>query len=207
MLTYNHWDSGPEWLGKKLMQEIRTADATVLREVSSRLQIVESEKRPTKKQLEGCYMYLRQEVEGAGRLETYEEMVLRLDDRNVGGPGRHWYKVLRQTQGTFSYVLAGLPFFIGNAYFPHQSDCEWAYIVNLDTNQFEIYTGHWTPSRAARDYYPVLKPQGRYAKGENGEVEDGWGGVLLIEAIALDELADASDEAITRYCKRLDRAY
>ena len=206
ILTYNHSDSYPTWLGAHLLKELRGVAPARLGELASQLQMVEEDAKPTLKQLKVCYPYLREKVAGTDRDETFEEMVKRLDDKNVGGPGRHWYKVLRDTQGTFKYLLAGLPFFIGGfENFVYDSSCEWAYIANLDTSMFEVYTGYWTHSKDVRHYCKVQKPRGRYAMGETGELGDDYSGALLVEEIPFDEISMASDAAIERYCARLYR--
>jgi hypothetical protein len=205
ILTYNNDDSYPNWLGLRLLKELRGVDLDKLGQTAEELVMVDGEAKPKLTQLRACYHYLRQKLEGDG-YETFDEMVKRLDERNVGEPGRHWYKVLRQTQGTLSYLAAGLPFFMGGyENFLYDSDCEWAYIANLDTLRLEIYTGHWTHNRNVRDYYPVMKPVGRYAMGESGVLGDDYSGALLLDEIAFDELSMASDEVIEKYCARLER--
>lgn len=207
-LTYNHWDSNPSGKGVGILHELRGVDLNSLTQLVAKLVVVKEGARPTVAQLKVCYPYLREKTEDAGveRDETFEEMVKRLDDQNVSEPGRHWYKTLRQTQGTLSYLLAGLPFFIGGGeIFVYDSSCEWAYIANLDTSMLEIYSNKWTHSAEVRGYYPVKKPRGRYAMGENGALGDGYPGALLLEEIPLDDLAIASDKAIDKYCARLDR--
>jgi hypothetical protein len=206
ILTYNHSDSYPTGLGRELLKELQGLDVSKLSQFSAKLQIVDSEAKPTMAQLKICYPYLREKVEGTDRDETFEETVKRLDDRNVGDPGRHWYKTLRQTQGTLKYLLAGLPYFVGGAEtYVYDSGCEWAYIANLDTLRFEIYTGHWTHVKDVRGYQKVQKPNGRYAMGETGVLGNDYSGALLLEEIPFEELSLASDAAIERYCRRMER--
>lgn len=192
-VQYNHSDSYPTWLGKRIIAYASKADVAKLMKLVPKLVMVDEDKKPTAAQLKKLYPFIK---EGD---ETLEQTVARITESNVGGHDCFtWYKALREYQGDLEAVEDGLSYWIDYDGFQWGFGCEWGYIINLDTQKLELYTGHWH-AQGEKGSGPTCKPAGRYAT----KVMDGDRGILLIEAIPLSELKDISQVAVTRYCERL----
>jgi hypothetical protein len=122
-VAYNHSDSYPNWLGDKVVKEIHElvhrAGVSAIRDKVRALTLVDEDATPTEDQ--------------AKALAT---------TRNEGvSTGDNFYSYLREAQGSLvSYLHLG--FMPDNADFLNDSLlCEYAYIVNLDTNNLDYYRG------------------------------------------------------------------
>lgn len=169
-LTYNHSDSYPSWLGVRVLDFCRKADWDAVKANAVRIIPVTDDTPPTKEQVK------RLIGEGVVNLSVSEQS---LDD---------WYCLMREAQGDLSaYLELGL--MPDGADFPLESlFCEWAYVVNLDTNMLEVYRGFQTEPH----------DKGRFAK-RGGEPKPAYGGgdtyypVKLVGAWSLTELPNESD--------------
>lgn len=146
-VIYNHWDSYPDGLGEGVASWLRDslADEDAARHAVQSLQPVDATVDPT-----------------AEDFERYGEF----HDPNVS-TGKDWYSLLRHTQGNLPMTLkAGL--YEPSPDFPLDSlFCEWAYVVDFDARQFEVYEGfrqtpptdgRWVGKRGDDDqYYPVQR--------------------------------------------------
>ena len=125
--SYNHFDSYPSGLGVATLEFLRTylAEDPVgeLRRQAMRLQVVDEETKPTPEQVK----YLSDG--GFANLSVGEQSET------------DWYCLLRETQGDWSAILdAG--YMLDGRNFPLDSlFCEWAYVINLDTETLEVYEG------------------------------------------------------------------
>lgn len=146
-LTYNHGDSYPSYLGVNLLKELRGVSRQKLSEAYDKITLVNPDGKPTHKptqeQIAECKKY-----GDLGVSEQTEE---------------DWYCLLRNSQGTFVPYLKGeLKYMIDNRDFIADSlFCEWAYIVNLDTDKFEVWKGF---QQSPTDYnrYGTEKNEGGY---------------------------------------------
>ena len=134
--TYNHWDSYPEGLGVALVEQINEMDLERLNTLFDNLEMVKSNDKPTKKQIEQCQRTTDLSVSNQS-----------VDD---------FYCLLRNTQGDLKeHEAVGL--MIENDDFIYDSlFCEWGYIINLDDNVLEIYEG----------FQKSPHSDGRYSSGE-----------------------------------------
>lgn len=132
-LTYNHCDSYPSWLGVKIVLFISDLTETDLNKLFDSLELVEEDSKPTKEQKVLCKKF-----------GLYNNIVgTRSDD--------DWYCLLREAQGNFSLYEAiakesdskkcRMPFINSNDFIKDSLFCEWAYIINLDTGNLEIWKG------------------------------------------------------------------
>ena len=118
-LTYNHFDSYPEYLGDNIVEFCRTTDKEIMDKIFDQIILVDEDSKPTEDQIEECKSLYRK---GAGAVD--------------------WYSLLRSAQGDIEAYKDGLRYMIDNAAFMQDSlFCEWAYVINLTTNQLEIYRG------------------------------------------------------------------
>ena len=121
-LTYNHWDSYPDWLGKAVAEFCKKTTIKEMNDIFDRIILVKEGRRPTKAQIDECMPYYN------GDVSTQS-----VDD---------WYCLLREAQGNPSVYKNGLKYMIDNKDFIKDSlFCEYAYIINLDTQCLEFWLG------------------------------------------------------------------
>lgn len=159
-VTYNHFDSYPNYLGMKVVEYIQNRDFDLgsIKNDFKKIELVNEDTKPTKEQIERCY-----DVDSVN-LSVSEQSE---DD---------WYCLLRDSQGDLdSYSKVG--FMIDSEYFLHDSlFCEWAYIINCNTGKLEIYRG-----------FQESKPKGRY---RDIEPDRGYYGVSLIKSVPLEDVTE-----------------
>lgn len=192
-VQYNHSDSYPTWLGKKILQEVRELDIDQMRTYVAAVKLVPEDKTPT-----------------AAQFKKLEKVFPGMDLDTARDKKHTWYDILRDYQGELArFVTENIPFWPDYDGFQHSFGCEWAYIVDLDRETLEIYTGHYRlPGEKGREYYPVLKPRGPYltdaSKAENGGDDRS---INLVESISLEELREVPEEALVAFCERLNRQF
>lgn len=121
-LTYNHWDSYPDCLGETVVRFCKETSIEELNEIFDRIVLVNEGDKPTKAQVLECIEYYN----GSVGNQSIED----------------WYCLLRNAQGNPDVYKHGLKYMIDNQNFIYDSlFCEYAYIINLDTNCLEFYIG------------------------------------------------------------------
>lgn len=131
-LTYNHYDSYPEGLGRNVVEFIGNHTIEELNKIYDKIIMVDNEDTPTEEQIKECEKY--------ADIDVSEQS---LED---------WYCLLRNSQGDL-FAYDDLRYMIDNADFILDSlFCEYGYIINLDTNRLEIYRG----------FQKVADPTNRY---------------------------------------------
>jgi len=158
-VTYNHFDSYPSSLGNQVTQFLKGfKDVEALKKIAENIVLIDESSKPTKKQ----------------KVEAKE---LGLFDGNVSSQSDDWYCLLRLAQGDLS-VYEKFKYMIDSHEFLKDSlFCEWAYIINLDSEKLEIYRGFNKDRNAA----------GRYAQLIQKE-SDEYFGVALHSAIPLKDI-------------------
>lgn len=120
--TYNHYDSYPNCLGHTIVEFCKTTSIEEMHEIFDGIIMVDEYTTPTQTQVTEC-------------IEYYDGNV------SVGSP-EDWYCLLREAQGNPNVYKHGLKYMIDNSGFIKNSlFCEYAYIVNLDTNCLEFWVG------------------------------------------------------------------
>jgi len=141
-LTYNHFDSYPEYLGKKVLEFI-VGYREDLDSIFDNIILVNETDRPTKEQIEECKEFTDLSVSTRSNEE--------------------WYCLLRKAQGNLRCYAQGLKYMIDNHDFILDSVfCEYAYIINLDNHELEFWVGFQHEPcednrygcETTRDYYP-----------------------------------------------------
>ena len=148
-LTYNHWGSYPEGLGKDIVQFCKETSLEEMNKIFDRIILVKKDSRPSTQQIKECIKYFNEDVSTGS---IYD-----------------WYCLLRETQGNLNVYKNGLRYMIDNADFIKDSlFCEYAYIINLDTNSLEFWKGFQNNSNPNNrygmernadykgDYYPCM---------------------------------------------------
>lgn len=121
-LTYNHWDSYPDYLGQIMVEFCKETSIKEMNDIFDRIILVEESSRPTKAQIVECIEYYNGSVS--------EQKV------------EDWYCLLRDAQGNPNVYKNGLRYMIDSSGFIQDSlFCEYAYIINLDTNCLEFWVG------------------------------------------------------------------
>lgn len=120
-IGYNQMDSYPEGHGVENLQWLRDADLSRVRALAQSAVVVDNDRKPTKEQVKA--------LEAVTNLGVSDQST---DD---------WYCLTRRTHGHIGLMLE-CGYILDSAYFPLDSlFCEWAYIVDLDRNVFEVYKG------------------------------------------------------------------
>jgi len=139
-VTYNHWDSYPSGLGNniaKFLKEFTSVDE--LKKIAEGIKLIQKDDKPTTKQKAECK-----------ELGLFDPEVSNQSDDD-------WYCLLRNSQGDLSIYAKGFKYMIDSHKFLEDSlFCEWAYIINLDTAQLEIYQG-FNKDQNARGRYASLR--------------------------------------------------
>lgn len=125
-LMYNHSDSYPSGLGVDLLTQLRKALAEPnglhnLKLQAEKLLMVDSKVKPTEAQQKA--------------LAPYSDFGV--DD----GSPENWYCLTRLLQGDLIKTLKAGIGLESKTFILNSVMCEWAYIVNLDEDTFEVYTG------------------------------------------------------------------
>jgi hypothetical protein len=162
-LTYNHWDSYPSGLGLKMVDALKGVTDEALLRTAVNLHMVTVDSAPD-----------------AETIERYRGVSL---DTGVGeGREDSWYCLLRGFQGEPEYMLSGTQgHAIDSASFLADSlFCEWAYIVNMDTRQLEVYKGFNKNPKAPGRYASLVEQVDHRAPEYHG--------VVLVSLIPLDQI-------------------
>lgn len=128
-LTYNHSDSYPEWLGKKITVFCATNTVEQMKNIYDHIVMIDESVPPTKAQIQECVK--------AGYYDG------RVSEQSTDD----WYCLLRKLQGNFE-ALEALGMGEKKIYMSDNSGfikdslfCEYAYIINLDEETLEFYKG------------------------------------------------------------------
>ena len=155
-LTYNHFDSYPDGLGRSLLEQLgkrreaRSSDwIENLKTQVRKLRIVhETDDEPS---------------------DADRDNLQEFCDPRVGSGGSGWYSLLRHTQGDMELTLRSGVMIDHNNFMLDSLFCEYAYVINLDESTIEMYKGFQTKphtdgryasntpheDRKSAEYYPV----------------------------------------------------
>lgn len=120
--TYNHFDSYPDCLGNNVVEFCKNTSIAEMNNIFDRIILVEEDSKPTEQQIDDCIEYYNGNVS----MQNTED----------------WYCLLREAQGNPNVYKNGLKYMIDNSEFIKDSlFCEYAYIINLDTECLEFWVG------------------------------------------------------------------
>lgn len=158
-VSYNHFDSYPDYLGENLVAFVREHSLEELSLLFDEIQMVDYKIPPTEEQ-----------KQKAKELGLYNDMVSTRSDDD-------WYCLLRESQGNL-YAIKDIKLMIDDQHFLAESlFCEWAYLIDLDTNEFVVFRG-----------FQKEPHQGRY--GHLEPVNSGYYAVREVAAFPLDNIPD-----------------
>lgn len=151
-LAYNQFDSYPSGRGVEVLRWAREASLDDVRKQAKALRVVSEDTPPTPEEIE--------------RLEEFHDAGV-----STGSP-TEWYSLLRNTQGDMAEILrAG---YVEDASgFPLDSlFCEWAYVVDLDEEQLEVYRGFVKEPHQSGRFAERLKPEDTHSLGAAHNPDD-----------------------------------
>jgi len=171
-VAYNQYDSYPEGMGwetlKKLRSVVKQGKINDYKCLALHARLVSDKDKPTKAEIEKLKKYADTSV-SSGDLEE-------------------WYVLLRNLQGSlFDSLKAGYihdhkSFILDSLY------CEWGYIVNLDEEVFEVYTGFQTKPHNKGRYAKLLSETFEKTKKTLGGT--GYYPCALVKTYSFDCLPD-----------------
>lgn len=188
-VSYNHMDSYPSYLGKELLKDLTTiSDLNILHKNVRRISMVDACDVP--------------------KLSPEEIANLKDFTNTSVGQGDDWYSILRESQGSIQpycrqenplrYMTDAKGFLYDSLF------CEFAYIVNLDTNMVEFYRGfnHHLDAPGRYACPPALKAE-LNAVATNKPSGDCCGVALVGEA-PIEAFMQATDEQIDTFIEKLE---
>jgi hypothetical protein len=170
-ITYNHFDSYLSGLGEAVLTwlkaELAAGEEQSLRERVTQLRFVDGNTKPT-----------------PAEIEQYKHLA----DFRVS-TGDDWYSLLRNTQGDPAAILAAGVMADAHKFLNDSLFCEYAYIVNFDSRELEVYRGfQTTPANQYGRYAKPKKPRNWKPKYEG---ESYYYPVGLIAVFSFDALPES----------------
>jgi len=178
-LTYNHFDSYPDWLGRNMIEFIRSTTDEEMKQIAQDIILIDERSTPTTEQITECEKWTDLKV---SRQSTQD-----------------WYCLLREAQGHPDAWKQGLHYMIDSQEFMGDSlFCEWAFVICLDEEVLEVYKGYNTNPNAP----------GRYTGKGHYKAYDGtiYYGVALIKTIALSLIRVMSEVDIQNLIDELEHS-
>ena len=128
-LSYNHYDSYPSELGAATLVWLKGNLTSANRLKPEAMQAIKS---------------LQMVDEDANPTERQVADLLRFYDPNVGNRSESpvWYQVLRRCQGDLHKTLEAGYALDSHEFALDSSFCEWAYVVDVDAEKLDVYTGY-----------------------------------------------------------------
>lgn len=166
--TYNHSDSYPDWLGRGIATFCSETSIEEMGKIYDSIEMIDEETPPTKEQIKWC-------IE-AGYYDPSVSSQKKED----------WYCLLRGMQGDLEELKKnalgkGKTFMSDSQNFIRDSlFCEYAYIINLDTEMLEFWVG----------YQHEAQEGNRYGEAAN---EDGYYPCMLAAEFPLAEINSPDD--------------
>lgn len=188
-VSYNHMDSYPSYLGKELLKDLTTiSNLNVLYENVRRISMVDACDVP--------------------ELSPEEIANLKEFTNTSVGQGDDWYSILRESQGSIQpycrqenplrYMTDAKGFLYDSLF------CEFAYIVNLDTNMVEFYRGsnHHLDAPGRYACPPALKAE--FNAVATNKPNGDYCGVALVGEAPIEAFMQATDEQIDTFIEKLE---
>lgn len=177
-VTYNHSDSYPHGLGQDVLDFIKNNTLEDMKRAAYNLMMVNEEVEPTEQQIKECEPWTNTSV----------------SKQSV----KDWYCLLRNAQGNLNAYIDGLKYMNdGRDFLLDSLFCEYAYVINMDTQELEFYSGF---------NKKALVRKGRYAnkQADKGRPNDYYGVALLFKT-PLTEIQNANKEQISQLISKMDK--
>ena len=164
-ITYNHFDSDPNWLGKCVVSDIRDVILPELdkyKQLAEAVELVSQSKHATKAEIEKYNITTKPDL---GVSEQSE------DD---------WYCILRELQGCIAGSLQAGVMIDSHKFVKDSLFCEYGYMINFDENTFEVYEGFQKKK---------IKNGGRYHT-KNSKSDEGYYPIALVTTFPLNDIPE-----------------
>jgi hypothetical protein len=200
-LMYHHSDGGMAWLGLTLLKFCRQYNPAHMRgRVEQFVLIDDDSARPTVSQF--TQMSASLNWEPAKR----EDMLQRLKSKKM--ENRPTWEDMFRDGCELEDFMGTLNFWPDYSSFILHANCEWAYIINLDTEKLEVYTSHYNAPQHVSLNRPKVKPKGRYCDPYEDENSGRMTrGATLLDELPLKDIREIPEFALTSFAKRIDRQY
>lgn len=172
-LTYNHYDGNPLHTGKSILTDLKSISLERMIQLVPELICVSASE---------TWIHDSVTPEDEAIIAQYT------DDRNINS--LDWYFKLYHAQSKIAPYFNERPlrFMAVENYFLLQFDCEYAYIINLDSLMVEFYVGSNSRRKINSGRYTLKKP----------------GAVYLVGEVPIALIQNLSDEDINEFCIRLE---
>lgn len=189
-LTYNAMDSYPSGLGvvvaRFIQNRLVTLDGQLSKATSkikakiAKIVLIDVDKRPTPEQIK--------------KLKKYADLTVSEQSYT------DWYCLLRKCQGDLAKIIASGVMNDNSSFAADSLFCEWAYVINFDTDKLEVYKGFQRkphkkgryasmkvePNNCGNMYYPIaLIKQIPFAKATPEAI-------MALEKVKVEEEAEVS---------------
>lgn len=148
--TYNHFDSYPSCLGEEMVEYVKNHSKEKMTALYDKLIMVDGEFNTSQFTEE--------------QKERYKEFIKKNKDEIDAEENMSMYWFLREFQGKlYKYdEYPEIDLMLDESWFIKDSlSCEWAYIINLDTEKLEIWEG-WQEKPQENNRYGIEKDNGFY---------------------------------------------
>lgn len=117
-VTYCHYDSYPDYLGRHISQFVMATSPKEMREIFDKIIMVDEDKKATDEQVAECLKYA---------------------DTSVGTQNAHdWYCLLRDTQGNLFPYKEDLRYMLDGSMY---GGIEYIYLIDLDSETLVVANG------------------------------------------------------------------
>jgi len=199
-LFYHHNDGGPSWLGMAVLTVCRAYEPSFMRSRVDKIKLINESRKPTENQIRHWATAHEWDGEKLKAMLTRQALAIAKERPT-------WNDIANDTV-TLEHFLDGLNLWPDYADFIYCSSCEWAYIINLDTDKLEVYTSHYNKDGSKSSRSPKAKITGRYAAAyfdENrGRTERG---ATLLDEIPLKDIREIPESALRSLTARIDRQH
>lgn len=173
-LTYNHFDSYPDALGRDFVKQVRelVKDAKLAEKVRAFSNIPE-DTEPTAEDIERCKPYTNLNV---SKQST-----------------KDWYCLTRGAQGNLAAMLEVGKWELANEFIGESLFCEWAYILNLDDKTVEFYRGFNKDPKAPGRYAHIIEKDHRAGR-------EPYCGCKLLLTFPMDDIPQDWEKKVMKAC-------
>ena len=144
-LTYNHFDSYPDYLGATMAEFCADTPIDELNALYDRIELVNECEKPTEEQINACRAFANVSV-GTRRMDDWYCLL-----RELQGEPEKW----KEIDGTI-YMIDNHNFILDSLF------CEYGYIINLDTNELEFWEGYQKKPNSRNRYGKQPNDDGYY---------------------------------------------
>lgn len=163
-LTVMNNSGYPSYFGAEILSYLRPRTLDRLRETCDRIVLIPEGSRPTPQQI----------VDHLALARLEDPLGVSVGEAAIDAA----YNLLREAQGDLSVYEPEAGFYLMEDYGPAMRDSfwtDWAYVINLDSGQLEIYLGHNTvpsgPGRYAATGSPTWTSEPSQLRHLDGSVE------------------------------------